>query len=158
MSTISLILITKGFLFVLVDGGNRTEAFSLSLQGWLICEEPTCRNRTRHLPLQFSRNGPLCQVCMKATLRLEVMVALCSGHGDVSLYLSSGKWIFGIYPVVIPYYHTHVFKKISRLQKDTCFNFHIMNSIYLYLKEKLISSHMGYSDVFGYHFLITEKR
>ncbi|XP_070462365.1 DNA polymerase alpha catalytic subunit isoform X18 [Equus przewalskii] len=40
-------------------------------EGWLICEEPTCRNRTRHLPLQFSRNGPLCQVCMKAVLRPE---------------------------------------------------------------------------------------
>uniref|UniRef100_A0A8D1YKU9 DNA polymerase n=1 Tax=Sus scrofa TaxID=9823 RepID=A0A8D1YKU9_PIG len=44
-------------------------------EGWLICEEPTCRNRTRHLPLQFSRNGPLCQVCMKATLRPEVTVS-----------------------------------------------------------------------------------
>ncbi|XP_032973524.1 DNA polymerase alpha catalytic subunit isoform X2 [Rhinolophus ferrumequinum] len=41
-------------------------------EGWLICEEPTCRNRTRRLPLQFSRNGPLCQVCMKATLRPEI--------------------------------------------------------------------------------------
>ncbi|XP_066879086.1 DNA polymerase alpha catalytic subunit isoform X2 [Kogia breviceps] len=47
-------------------------------EGWLICEEPTCRNRTRHLPLQFSRNGPLCQVCMKATLRPE--------YSDKSLY------------------------------------------------------------------------
>uniref|UniRef100_A0A452U9N0 DNA polymerase n=1 Tax=Ursus maritimus TaxID=29073 RepID=A0A452U9N0_URSMA len=43
-------------------------------EGWLICEEPTCRNRTRRLPLQFSRNGPLCQVCVKATLRPEVTV------------------------------------------------------------------------------------
>ncbi|XP_027465136.1 DNA polymerase alpha catalytic subunit isoform X4 [Zalophus californianus] len=47
-------------------------------EGWLICEEPTCRNRTRRLPLQFSRNGPLCQVCMKATLRPE--------YSDKSLY------------------------------------------------------------------------
>ncbi|XP_006835733.1 PREDICTED: DNA polymerase alpha catalytic subunit [Chrysochloris asiatica] len=46
--------------------------------GWLICEEQTCRNRTRHLPLHFSRNGPLCQVCMKATLRPE--------YSDKSLY------------------------------------------------------------------------
>nr|XP_035942631.1 DNA polymerase alpha catalytic subunit-like isoform X1 [Halichoerus grypus] len=49
-----------------------------SLKGWLICEEPTCRNRTRRLPLQFSRNGPVCQVCMKATLRPE--------YSDKSLY------------------------------------------------------------------------
>ncbi|XP_063490818.1 DNA polymerase alpha catalytic subunit isoform X10 [Symphalangus syndactylus] len=40
--------------------------------GWLICEEPTCRNRTRHLPLQFSRTGPLCPACMKATLQPEI--------------------------------------------------------------------------------------
>uniref|UniRef100_A0A2K5JMQ7 DNA polymerase n=1 Tax=Colobus angolensis palliatus TaxID=336983 RepID=A0A2K5JMQ7_COLAP len=46
--------------------------------GWLICEEPTCRNRTRHLPLQFSRTGPLCPACMKATLRPE--------YSDKSLY------------------------------------------------------------------------
>ncbi|XP_063490816.1 DNA polymerase alpha catalytic subunit isoform X6 [Symphalangus syndactylus] len=46
--------------------------------GWLICEEPTCRNRTRHLPLQFSRTGPLCPACMKATLQPE--------YSDKSLY------------------------------------------------------------------------
>ncbi|XP_078513931.1 DNA polymerase alpha catalytic subunit [Lissotriton helveticus] len=38
---------------------------------WLICEEQTCQNRTRRLPLSFSRNGPICQTCMKATLRAE---------------------------------------------------------------------------------------
>ncbi|KAF4027243.1 hypothetical protein G4228_018762 [Cervus hanglu yarkandensis] len=59
-------------------------------EGWLICEEPTCRNRTRHLPLQFSRNGPLCQVCMKATLRLE--------YSDKSLYtqLCFYRYIFDV--------------------------------------------------------------
>ncbi|XP_020388539.2 DNA polymerase alpha catalytic subunit [Rhincodon typus] len=39
--------------------------------GWLICEEQTCQNRTRHLPLNFSRNGPMCQACTKATLKPE---------------------------------------------------------------------------------------
>nr|XP_033803913.1 DNA polymerase alpha catalytic subunit isoform X2 [Geotrypetes seraphini] len=39
--------------------------------GWLICEEQTCQSRTRRLPLNFSRNGPICQVCLKATLRME---------------------------------------------------------------------------------------
>ncbi|KAM6151481.1 DNA polymerase alpha catalytic subunit [Rhynchocyon petersi] len=58
--------------------------------GWLICEEQTCRNRTRHLPLQFSRNGPLCQVCMKATLRPE--------YSDKSLYtqLCFYRYIFDV--------------------------------------------------------------
>lgn len=77
-----------------------------------------------------------------------------------TLVLGSGYLIYVLWYMSFgdTYYHTHVFKKISRLQKDTCFNFHIMNSIYLYLKEKLISSYMGYSNVFGYHFLITEER
>ncbi|XP_038658169.1 DNA polymerase alpha catalytic subunit [Scyliorhinus canicula] len=39
--------------------------------GWLICEEPTCQNRIRHLPLNFSRSGPVCQACTKATLKQE---------------------------------------------------------------------------------------
>ncbi|XP_010180410.1 PREDICTED: DNA polymerase alpha catalytic subunit-like, partial [Mesitornis unicolor] len=39
--------------------------------GWLICEEPTCQNRTRRLPLSFSRSGPVCQACKKAVLRPE---------------------------------------------------------------------------------------
>ncbi|KAM9577340.1 DNA polymerase alpha catalytic subunit isoform 1-T1 [Trichechus inunguis] len=58
--------------------------------GWLICEEQTCRNRTRHLPLQFSRNGPLCQACMKATLRPE--------YSDKSLYtqLCFYRYIFDV--------------------------------------------------------------
>ncbi|KAM5290959.1 DNA polymerase alpha catalytic subunit isoform 3-T3 [Glossophaga mutica] len=59
-------------------------------EGWLICEEPTCRNRIRHLPLQFSRNGPLCQVCMKAILRAE--------YSDKSLYtqLCFYRYIFDV--------------------------------------------------------------
>uniref|UniRef100_A0A2K6FDQ2 DNA polymerase n=1 Tax=Propithecus coquereli TaxID=379532 RepID=A0A2K6FDQ2_PROCO len=58
--------------------------------GWLICEEPTCRNRTRHLPLYFSRNGPLCPACMKATLRPE--------YSDKSLYtqLCFYRYIFDV--------------------------------------------------------------
>ncbi|XP_072901729.1 DNA polymerase alpha catalytic subunit isoform X1 [Hemitrygon akajei] len=39
--------------------------------GWLICEDKTCQNRTRHLPLRFSRNVPLCQTCTKGALKPE---------------------------------------------------------------------------------------
>ncbi|XP_067896670.1 DNA polymerase alpha catalytic subunit [Heterodontus francisci] len=39
--------------------------------GRLVCEEQTCQNCTRHLPLNFSRNGPICQACTKATLKPE---------------------------------------------------------------------------------------
>ncbi|XP_040856089.1 DNA polymerase alpha catalytic subunit isoform X2 [Ochotona curzoniae] len=58
--------------------------------GWLICEEPMCHGRTRHLPLQFSRNGPLCPACMKATLRPE--------YSDKSLYtqLCFYRYIFDV--------------------------------------------------------------
>ncbi|XP_071994025.1 DNA polymerase alpha catalytic subunit [Engystomops pustulosus] len=38
---------------------------------WLVCEEQTCQNKTRRLPLNFSRSGPICQACLKATLRSE---------------------------------------------------------------------------------------
>ncbi|XP_049622790.1 DNA polymerase alpha catalytic subunit [Suncus etruscus] len=59
-------------------------------EGWLICEEPACRSRTRHLPLQFSRYGPLCPVCMKATLRPE--------YSDKALYtqLCFYRYIFDV--------------------------------------------------------------
>uniref|UniRef100_A0A8D2DS93 DNA polymerase n=1 Tax=Sciurus vulgaris TaxID=55149 RepID=A0A8D2DS93_SCIVU len=58
--------------------------------GWLICEEATCRNRTRHLPLQFSRNGPLCPACTKAVLKPE--------YSDKSLYtqLCFYRYIFDV--------------------------------------------------------------
>ncbi|XP_028655248.1 DNA polymerase alpha catalytic subunit isoform X1 [Erpetoichthys calabaricus] len=39
--------------------------------GWLVCEEQTCQNRTRRIPLNFSRSGAMCQACMKASLRPE---------------------------------------------------------------------------------------
>ncbi|XP_015196960.2 DNA polymerase alpha catalytic subunit isoform X1 [Lepisosteus oculatus] len=39
--------------------------------GWLVCEEQACQNRTQRLPLAFSRSGPMCPACMKATLRPE---------------------------------------------------------------------------------------
>ncbi|XP_053436555.1 DNA polymerase alpha catalytic subunit isoform X2 [Nycticebus coucang] len=58
--------------------------------GWLICEEPTCRNRIRHLPLRFSQNGPLCPACSKAILRPE--------YSDKSLYtqLCFYRYIFDV--------------------------------------------------------------
>uniref|UniRef100_A0A667XM04 DNA polymerase n=1 Tax=Myripristis murdjan TaxID=586833 RepID=A0A667XM04_9TELE len=43
--------------------------------GWLVCEDQTCQNRTRRLPIAFSRHGPICPACNRATLRPEVMHA-----------------------------------------------------------------------------------
>ncbi|XP_019380056.1 PREDICTED: DNA polymerase alpha catalytic subunit isoform X1 [Gavialis gangeticus] len=58
--------------------------------GWLICEDPACQNRTRRLPLSFSRNGPLCQACRKAVLRPE--------YSDKALYnqLCFYRYIFDV--------------------------------------------------------------
>lgn len=58
--------------------------------GWLICEDPTCQNRTRRLPLSFSRSGPICQACRKAILRPE--------YSDKALYtqLCFYRYIFDV--------------------------------------------------------------
>ncbi|XP_035475430.1 DNA polymerase alpha catalytic subunit isoform X1 [Scophthalmus maximus] len=39
--------------------------------GWFVCEDPACQNRTRRLPIAFSRHGPICPACTRATLRPE---------------------------------------------------------------------------------------
>lgn len=39
--------------------------------GWLVCEDQACQNRTRRLPIAFSRHGPICPSCTRATLRPE---------------------------------------------------------------------------------------
>ncbi|XP_039983546.1 DNA polymerase alpha catalytic subunit isoform X2 [Xiphias gladius] len=39
--------------------------------GWLLCEDQACQNRTRRLPIAFSRHGPICPACTRATLRPE---------------------------------------------------------------------------------------
>uniref|UniRef100_A0A8C1WZ08 DNA polymerase n=1 Tax=Cyprinus carpio TaxID=7962 RepID=A0A8C1WZ08_CYPCA len=40
--------------------------------GWLLCEDPACQNRTRRLPITFSRSGPICPACLRSTLRPEL--------------------------------------------------------------------------------------
>ncbi|MEQ2167439.1 DNA polymerase alpha catalytic subunit, partial [Goodea atripinnis] len=39
--------------------------------GWFVCEDQACQNRTRRLPIAFSRHGPICPACTRATLRPE---------------------------------------------------------------------------------------
>ncbi|XP_034562233.1 DNA polymerase alpha catalytic subunit [Notolabrus celidotus] len=39
--------------------------------GWLVCEDQACQNRIRRLPIAFSRHGPICPACTRATLRPE---------------------------------------------------------------------------------------
>ncbi|KAL1006634.1 hypothetical protein UPYG_G00074730 [Umbra pygmaea] len=39
--------------------------------GWLVCEDQACQNRTRRLPISFSRSGPICHACCRSALRPE---------------------------------------------------------------------------------------
>uniref|UniRef100_A0A8C7Z0B9 Polymerase (DNA directed), alpha 1 n=1 Tax=Oryzias sinensis TaxID=183150 RepID=A0A8C7Z0B9_9TELE len=50
------------------------------LVGWLVCEDQACQNRTRRLPIAFSRHGPICPACSRATLRPEVIHAHLSAQ------------------------------------------------------------------------------
>ncbi|KAL7840672.1 hypothetical protein AOLI_G00259950 [Acnodon oligacanthus] len=56
--------------------------------GWLLCEDQACQNRTRRLPVAFSRSGPICPLCSKSTLKPE--------YSEKALYnqLSFYKFIF----------------------------------------------------------------
>uniref|UniRef100_A0A6A7FRZ6 DNA polymerase n=1 Tax=Hirondellea gigas TaxID=1518452 RepID=A0A6A7FRZ6_9CRUS len=39
--------------------------------GWLVCEDPGCSNRTKRVPLQFVRGFPVCNLCHKGVLMRE---------------------------------------------------------------------------------------
>lgn len=39
--------------------------------GWLICEDPSCNNRIRRIPLRFSRGFPICNLCERGVLFRE---------------------------------------------------------------------------------------
>uniref|UniRef100_A0A8C2DZW9 DNA polymerase n=1 Tax=Cyprinus carpio TaxID=7962 RepID=A0A8C2DZW9_CYPCA len=56
--------------------------------GWLLCEDQACQNRTRRLPIAFSRSGPICPACLRSTLRPE--------YSEKALYnqLSFYRYIF----------------------------------------------------------------
>uniref|UniRef100_A0A8B9KI61 DNA polymerase n=1 Tax=Astyanax mexicanus TaxID=7994 RepID=A0A8B9KI61_ASTMX len=56
--------------------------------GWLVCEDQACQNRTRRLPVAFSRSGPICPLCCKSTLKPE--------YSEKALYnqLSFYRYIF----------------------------------------------------------------
>ncbi|XP_029458947.1 DNA polymerase alpha catalytic subunit isoform X2 [Rhinatrema bivittatum] len=80
--------------------------------GWLICEEQTCQNRTHRLPLNFSRNGPICQACLKATLRLE--------YPDKALYIQLCfyqyifDWNYALEKVVTEQERVHIKSSASK--------------------------------------------
>uniref|UniRef100_A0A8D0G4W1 DNA polymerase n=1 Tax=Sphenodon punctatus TaxID=8508 RepID=A0A8D0G4W1_SPHPU len=111
--------------------------------GWLICEEQTCQNRTRRLPLGFSRNGPLCPACRKAILKPE--------YSDKALYtqLCFYRYIFNV---------DYAMEKVITDHERGMLKHKEIQEIYQKLKSTLdkILSMSGYSEVnlsklFQYH-------
>ncbi|XP_075053924.1 DNA polymerase alpha catalytic subunit [Mixophyes fleayi] len=104
--------------------------------GWLVCEEQTCQNKTRRLPLNFSRNGPICQACMKATLRAE--------YPEKALYtqLCFYRFIFD---------WDYALEKVVSEQEKGYLKKHYQEADTAYKKLKhtvdQVVSHSGYSEV-----------
>ncbi|KAM3936321.1 DNA polymerase alpha catalytic subunit [Leptodactylus fuscus] len=104
--------------------------------GWLVCEEQTCQNKTRRLPLNFSRSGPICQACLKATLRPE--------YPEKALYtqLCFYRFIFD---------WDYALEKVVSEQEKFCLKKHYQDAEVAYKRLKLatdqILSRSGYSEV-----------
>nr|DBA34120.1 TPA: hypothetical protein GDO54_001717 [Pyxicephalus adspersus] len=77
--------------------------------GWLVCEEQTCQNRTRRVPLNFSRSGPICQACMKATLRSEYPEKAL--YTQLCFYRFIFDWDYALEKVVTEQEKGHLKKK-----------------------------------------------
>lgn len=66
--------------------------------GWLLCEDQACRNRTRRLPIAFSRSGPICPVCLRSTLRPEYSEKAL--YNQLSFYRYIFDWEYAINKVL----------------------------------------------------------
>lgn len=105
--------------------------------GWLLCEDQACRNRTRRLPIAFSRSGPICPACLRSTLRPE--------YSEKALYnqLCFYRFIFD---------WEYAFKKVLSTEDRQKLNRESWNKdkdVYKMLKDVIdnILSTSGYSEV-----------
>ncbi|XP_041438950.1 DNA polymerase alpha catalytic subunit isoform X1 [Xenopus laevis] len=105
--------------------------------GWLVCEEKTCQNRTRRLPLSFSRNGPICQACSKATLRSEYPEKAL--YTQLCFYRFIFDWDYALEKVVSEQERGHLKKKLFQESENQ----------YKKLKSTVdqVLSRSGYSEV-----------
>ncbi|XP_018416639.1 PREDICTED: DNA polymerase alpha catalytic subunit [Nanorana parkeri] len=105
--------------------------------GWLVCEEQTCQNRTRRVPLNFSRSGPICQACMKATLRSEYPEKAL--YTQLCFYRFIFDWDYALEKVVTEQEKGHLKKK----------HFQEAETAYKKLKHTVDQalSHSAYSEV-----------
>ncbi|MCJ8745884.1 hypothetical protein PDJAM_G00135430 [Pangasius djambal] len=66
--------------------------------GWLLCEDQACGNRTRRLPIAFSRSGPICPVCCKSTLKPEYSEKAL--YNQLSFYRFIFDWEYAVTKVL----------------------------------------------------------
>ncbi|CAN9506180.1 unnamed protein product [Ophioblennius macclurei] len=103
--------------------------------GWLVCEDQACQNRTRRLPIAFSRHGPICPACTRATLRPE--------YSEKTLY---NQLCF--YRFIFDWDHA-VAKVLQPEEKNRVKGMKIQREVYQRLKEvpdKALAT-SGYSEV-----------
>uniref|UniRef100_H2LTH2 DNA polymerase n=1 Tax=Oryzias latipes TaxID=8090 RepID=H2LTH2_ORYLA len=100
--------------------------------GWLVCEDQACQNRTRRLPIAFSRHGPICPACSRATLRPE--------YSEKALYnqLCFYRFIFD---------WEHAFSKVltQEERRKPKFSYTKLKPLLSFVKKALAAS--GYSEV-----------
>uniref|UniRef100_A0A669E3S9 Polymerase (DNA directed), alpha 1 n=1 Tax=Oreochromis niloticus TaxID=8128 RepID=A0A669E3S9_ORENI len=70
------------------------------LVGWLMCEDQACQNRTRRLPIAFSRHGPICPACSRATLRPEYSEKAL--YNQLCFYRFIFDWEYAVTKVLNP--------------------------------------------------------
>uniref|UniRef100_A0A669EY04 DNA polymerase n=1 Tax=Oreochromis niloticus TaxID=8128 RepID=A0A669EY04_ORENI len=103
--------------------------------GWLMCEDQACQNRTRRLPIAFSRHGPICPACSRATLRPEYSEKAL--YNQLCFYRFIFDWEYAVTKVLNPEERKLVIK--MNQEKD----------VYRKLKEvpdKALAS-SGYSEI-----------
>ncbi|RXN26683.1 DNA polymerase alpha catalytic subunit [Labeo rohita] len=104
--------------------------------GWLLCEDQACRNRTRRLPIAFSRSGPICPACLRSTLRPEYSEKAL--YNQLSFYRYIFDWEYAVNKVLTVEDRTFL-RNICKEDKE----------VYKTLKDVVdkVLSTSGYSEV-----------
>lgn len=103
--------------------------------GWLVCEDQACQNRTRRLPIAFSRHGPICPACTRATLRPEYSEKAL--YNQICFYRFIFDWDYAVAKFVQPDERT----RVNRMTRE--------KEVYRRLKEvpeKALAT-SGYSEI-----------
>ncbi|XP_040922222.1 DNA polymerase alpha catalytic subunit [Toxotes jaculatrix] len=104
--------------------------------GWLVCEDQACQNRTRRLPIAFSRHGPICPACTRATLRPEYSEKAL--YNQLCFYRFIFDWDYAVAKVL---QQSDEKKRVTQLNRD--------KEVYRRLKEvpdKALAA-SGYSEI-----------